>query len=109
MTCSAPRRRGFSYVELMAVVAIVGIVAAVIVPRLTGGGGEARKAACAALCGNIEIQAQVWRHNTGAFPATDLSDLGGDPAYFPEGAPTCPVNGSVYTINPAGRVIGHVH
>lgn len=109
MLVKRPFRRGFSYVEMMAVVAIVGVVAAVIVPRLTGGGVEARKAACAVLRGNIEVQAQLWRRNTGAFPAASLSDVGADVAYFPDGVPPCPVDGTAFTINPAGRVVGHNH
>jgi general secretion pathway protein G len=102
-------RTGFSLTELMAVVAVVGVIALIAVPRLTAGSTESKAAACAAYRGNIEIQAELWRHNTGDWPAANLSDVGADPLHFPEGLPTCPVDGIPFTINAAGRVVGHSH
>ena len=105
-----PRRRAFSLLELMAVLAIVALVAAVIVPRVTGEGDAAKVASCHAYKGDIEIQAELWMHNSGGWPAANLSDIGGDLNYFPEGLPTCPVDGTSYTIDTAtGLVIGHNH
>jgi general secretion pathway protein G len=100
---------GFSLLEMLAVAAVLGIVAMVIVPRLTGGSGASRKAACGTHRGNIEVQAELWRHNTGAWPAANLSDVGANLNYFPSGVPTCPVDGTAFTINSAGRVVGHNH
>ena len=43
-------------------------------------------------------------------PLANLSDVGGDINYFPEGLPLCPVDSSAYTIdNTTGLVIGHNH
>jgi len=44
----------------------------------------------------------------GAWPANDLSDIGADSNYFPDGTPTCPVSGQPYRLDPTThRVIGH--
>ena len=101
--------RGFSLLELLAVVAVIAVVALLGRQNLTSGQSNSKAAACGAHKGNIEIQAELWRHNTGAWPATNLSNMGGDINYFPEGVPTCPVDGSAYTIDSVGRVVGHVH
>jgi len=102
-------RTGMSLLELLAVVAILGVVAAVIIPRVTGGSDSANIAACYVYKGYIEIQAELWNHNNGAFPATNLATIAADGNYFPEGLPTCPVDGTDYTIDAAGLVIGHNH
>jgi prepilin-type N-terminal cleavage/methylation domain-containing protein len=103
------RSWGFTLLELMAALAIIAVLAMVGWSRMTGGQSKSRSAACKAYRGNIEIQAELWRHNTGAWPATNLSDIGGNVNYFPEGPPTCPVDGSAYTVDSAGRVVGHSH
>ncbi|HYO24318.1 MAG TPA: type II secretion system protein [Lacipirellulaceae bacterium] len=102
-------RQAFTLTELMAVVAIVGIVAAVVTVRASSGSSTSKSAGCAAIRGDIEVQAEIWRHNVGAWPATNLSDIGANSSYFPSGAPTCPVTGGAYTINSSGRVVGHNH
>ncbi len=102
-------RSGFSLMEMLAVAAVLGVVAVVIVPRLTGGSASSKTAACGAHRGNIEVQAELWRHNTGAWPAANLSDAGANLNYFPGGVPVCPVDGSAFTINSTGRVVGHNH
>jgi len=109
MSNRRPRRHGFSLLELLAVVAVLAVVAAIALPRLTGGGATSTKAACETHQGNIEIQCELWRHNTGAWPAANLSNIGADVSYFPEGVPVCPVDGTAYTIDSTGRAVGHNH
>lgn len=103
------QRNGMSLTELMAVLAVTGIVVLMILPRVTGESNASNKAACHSYQGYIEIQVELWRHQTGTWPATNLSDIGGDTSYFPDGLPTCPVDGSAYTIDSQGRVVGHDH
>jgi general secretion pathway protein G len=103
------RQLGFTLAELMAVVAVIAVVAAVIVIRATAGSSSSRSAACNAIKGDIEVQAELWRHNTGTWPATNLSDIGANLNYFPSGLPVCPVNAAAYAIDSAGRVTGHNH
>lgn len=103
-------KRAFSLLEIIAVIAILGIVAATIVPRIAGSNEAADIAACYVYKGDIEIQAEVWNHNTGSWPATNLAIIGADINYFPEGLPTCPVDGTAYTVDTAtGLIIGHNH
>jgi hypothetical protein len=46
--------------------------------------------------------------NEGVWPANDLSDIGANVNYFPEGIATCPVSGQPYRLDPAAhRVVGH--
>lgn len=102
--------RGLTIVELLAVVALLGVLAAVLIPRAIEPIGEAKRGACFLNRGEIELQAQLWRRNTGSWPAASLSDVGGDLSYFPSGLPTCPVDGTTYTIDTTtGQVIGHSH
>jgi len=107
----APRRRSaLSLPELMAVLAILAVLAAFVIPRVASHYDDARRNACHASRGEIELQTQLWRRNTGSFPAADLSDIGGNTAYFPEGLPVCPVDGTTYTIDTStGIVNGHDH
>jgi prepilin-type N-terminal cleavage/methylation domain-containing protein len=100
----------FSLLEVMAALAILGVLAAVIVSRLSTQQDSAKKAACCANKGDIELQVKLWRRNHSSYPAANLGDIGADASYFPGGLPVCPVDGASYTINTTtGRVIGHTH
>ena len=103
-------RKAFSLWELMAVLVILAILAALVIPRLAVHQNNAKKSACYANKGDIELQAKLWRRNKGSYPAANLSDIGADTAYFPSGLPTCPVDSTAYTIDiTTGRVTGHTH
>jgi general secretion pathway protein G len=106
----ATSRRGVSLAELLAVAVLIGILAAVALTRLNANSADGRKKTCYVNKGEIEVQVQLWYRNKNAWPATNLSDLGADAAYFPSGLPTCPVDGSAYTIDPSThKVVGHDH
>jgi len=103
-------RRGFSLTELMAVVAILGVLAAMVIPRVAGHQDSSKKAACYANQGDIELQVKLWKRVNGTYPAANLSDIGTNTTYFPSPLPTCPVDGTAYTINTTtGLVNGHTH
>lgn len=115
MTLSNSFRRckpALSLVELLAVVAIIGVLAAVAISRIVASSDESRRQACFAIQGDIELQVQLYYRNQNTWPATDLSDMQPPAtyAYFPDGTPTCPVDGSPYSIDAATHeVVGHSH
>lgn len=110
ITTKAPRgRSAYSLTELMAVVAILGLLAAMALPRTESVRTSGNRAACYVNRSEIELQAILWRRANGAWPAASLSDIAIDRDYFPEGVPTCPVDGAAYAIDTNGRVVGHTH
>jgi prepilin-type N-terminal cleavage/methylation domain-containing protein len=94
-------RRGFSLMELLAVVTILGIIAAIIVPRVTVSSDTAKAKVNAHSKATINAAVERWYMEQGAWPANDLSDIGADANYFPDGIPTNPIDGSAYSLNPA--------
>jgi type II secretory pathway pseudopilin PulG len=103
------RLLAFSLLELISVLSILGLVAAIVIPWVVGGDEKSKIAACEAHKGNIEVQVELWMQDTGSWPAGNLSDVGADRHYFPAGLPVCPLDGSSYTIDGSGRVSGHTH
>ena len=94
----------------MAAMAILAILAALIVPRVSTYRTNGNRYACYANKGDIELQVKLWKRNKGTYPAANLSDIGADTTYFPQGLPVCPVDGTAYTINTTtGHVTGHTH
>lgn len=103
-------RRGLTLLELVAVVTIVAVLAGIVLPRLVGPREESLRQACFVHQGDIEIQARLWHRKQGAWPATNLSDVGADPAYFPDGLPLCPLDGTAYQLDATTHnVVGHDH
>ena len=110
-TSVASKRRGaFSLVEVLAVVTILGVLAAIVITRFVTPTKESKRNSCYVNKGELELQAQLWYRNNGTWPSANLSDIGSDPTYCPDGVPTCPVDGSPYRFDPATqRIIGHTH
>lgn len=105
-------RRGFSLMELLAVVTILGIIAAIIVPRVTASSDAAKQKTCIYNAGHIHSAVERYRDATGNWPSADLNELDGNLDYFPDGIPACPMSGAAYTLDIAGglyRVDGHTN
>ena len=85
-------RSAFSLMEVLAAVVLIGMVAILIVPRLSGASYESRRNACFSNKGDIEVQVQRWWRTNGSPPAANLAIVGSDTDYFPEGLPTCPLD-----------------
>jgi type II secretory pathway pseudopilin PulG len=95
--------------ELIAVVSIIGIIAAVALTRFSGSADEAKSSTCHLNKHNIEVQTQLWFRNKGRLPNANLGDIGIDTNYFPDGLSKCPVDQSSYAIDSSGRIVGHTH
>src|SRR5258706_5322026 len=93
------QRRGFSLLELLAVVTILGIIAVVVVPRISVSSTTAKQKADAQNKAEINSAVERWYFEKGTYPADNLSDISADTTYFPSGLPTNPSNGAVYTLN----------
>ena len=93
-------RFGFSVVELLAMVTILGIIAAIIVPRLTITKEAALTRANHRNKAQINAAVERWYVEKGAWPHDDLKDIAADAAYFPQGLPASPVDGQSYSLNP---------
>ena len=93
------KRRGFSLLELLAVVTILGIIAVVVVPRISISSTTAKQKADAQNKSEINSAVERWYFTNGTWPADNLSDIGADTTYFPSGLPTNPTDGSAYSLN----------
>jgi len=102
------RVKGFTLVELMIVVLILGALAAIAIPRIMGGAQTARISACSTNIDMMNSQIELYYANEGSWP-TQLTDVTSDPNYFPEGTPVCPFS-TTYTYNSTtNRVNAHSH
>src|SRR5688572_26523229 len=93
------KRRGFSLLELLAVVTILGIIAVVVIPRISVSSSTAKANANNQNKAEINSAVERWYFEKGTWPANNLSDIGADTNYFPTGVPTNPVDSSAYTLN----------
>ena len=106
------RKAGFTLVEIMIVVAIIGLLAAIAIPNFVRARNSAQTNACINNLRQIDGAKQQWaiefRQTDAALPvAADVTPYlkGGD-------MPDCPASG-VYTIaivsaNPTCNIAGHV-
>jgi general secretion pathway protein G len=93
------RPAGFSLMELLAVVTILGIIAAIIVPRVAVSSDTAKTKVNSHNKATINSAVERWYVEKGTWPANNLSDIGADLNYFPDGVPVNPLDVSVYTLN----------
>lgn len=106
------RTGGFTLVEIMIVVAIIGLLAAIAIPNFVKARASSQRAACVANLRTIDGAKSTWaleNKKTGTDVPTP-TDLYG-PTLYVKDVPTCPAGGT-YSINavdqkPACSVADH--
>lgn len=98
------KRSAFSLLELLAVVVILGIIAAIVVPRVTVSSDTAKQRVNEHTAATLNSAIERYYVDNGKWPGS-LADM--VPTYLPDGVPTNPVDDSAYTIDPkTSRIIG---
>lgn len=94
------KRKGFMLIELLMVVAIVGILAAVAVPNFIGLTDEAKTARIQADLSTIGSAVEVYYAKHGNYPSKieDMVDSTGKNGFL-KSEPKPPVDGGVYALN----------
>ena len=90
---------GFSLVDLLAVATIVGIIAAIIVPRVTLSSATAKEKVRDHHKATINAAVEQYYIDNDDWPSDDLSDIAKDADYFPDGIPVDPVSGDAYSLD----------
>ena len=92
-------RQGFTLIEIMIVVAIIALLAAIAIPNIKNAIDKARRTACAVNQKNIDGAKQRWslENRTAAEAVPTDADLFGKHLYI-EHKPDCPAGGA-YALN----------
>jgi prepilin-type N-terminal cleavage/methylation domain-containing protein len=100
------QRNGFSLLELLAVVTILGIIALVVIPRISASAATAKENACFQNKAEINSAVERFYFDNASLP-TNLAAIN-IAAYFPDGVPVCPSSSNAYTLDgTTKRVVGH--
>jgi general secretion pathway protein G len=107
------KRKGFTLVEVLLVVVILGLLAMVAIPRFVHSGTSAKTNACQAnvslLNSQIELYAVTHDNTYPASQAEFESLVLNSKDLFPDGAPECPYGDPYVYDTTTKRVTSHDH
>ncbi|HDH88495.1 MAG: type II secretion system protein GspG [Desulfobacterium sp. 4572_20] len=69
--CTFADRRGFTLIEIMVVMVILGILAGLIIPRIMGRPEEARRTKARIQIESIETALKLYKLDNGSYPTTE--------------------------------------
>ena len=98
-------KKGFTLVELLLVVLIISVLAAIVVPRMSGASDGAKSAKCLANFTNIVKALEMYAATNGKYHVgvDYLNKILNSTMYFPHGTPKCPWGLPYSYIQPLGR------
>ena len=70
MSITRDNKKGFTLIELLVVIMIIGILATVVLPRLSGRTEQAKRAAARAQLENLSLALDTFEIDNGRFPGT---------------------------------------
>jgi prepilin-type N-terminal cleavage/methylation domain-containing protein len=97
------RTKGFTLIEMLAVLVILVTLAAIVIPRFINAGTRSREAALRQTLAEVRNAISIFRNDTGYYPqqlsdlaattapSPGLRSLGAAPAYRPEPTTTVPI------------------
>ena len=98
MKINTSRKAGFTLVEIMIVVAIIGLLAAIAIPNFVKARTTAQKNACINNLRQIDGAKEQWALEQKKAPGANVADTDITPYIKGNAMPLCPAGGA-YTVN----------
>ena len=92
-------QRAFTLLEFLAVATILAIIAVIVVPRMRVSADVAKQKVRDHHKAAINAAVERFHRDNHNWPADDLSDIGADLSYFPDGLPVDPIDGAAYSLD----------